>query len=154
MFEGTHFQNAYVCDDIEAGIAAFRAAGLARDPRILETSDMVDTPDGPKKQELRVAIFRLSGLTYELIQPVVDETGVYANCRDNGGVVRFHHTCSRVEDWDEFKARLEQSDFPVVFGRDYGEGQIKYVYLDARKTLGHYVEFTWMPEDQWRGKPG
>ena len=151
MFAGSHFQNAYVCDDIEAAIAAFREAGLAKDPRILETNDMVDTPDGPKAMELKVAIFRLGGLTYELIQPVLDETGVYSNAPGSGGAVRFHHTCARVADWDEFRAQLAGSEFPVAMERDYGEGQIKYVYLDARKALGHYVEFTWMPESMWRG---
>ncbi len=65
--------------------------------------------------------------------------------------MRFHHTCARVADWDEFRAQLAGSEFPVAMERDYGEGQIKYVYLDARKALGHYVEFTWMPESMWRG---
>ncbi len=101
--------------------------------------------------ELKVAIFRFGGLTYELIQPIHDETGVYGNAPDNGGAVRFHHACSRVEDWDAFRAEAELSPFPVAMERDYGDGQVKYAYLDARKTLGHYVEFTWMPETMWRG---
>lgn len=153
MFEGKHFQNAYVCDNIEAAIAALQKAGLTKQPRILHTSDTVDTPGGPRKQELKVAIARLAGLTYELIEPVVDETGVFANCRDNGGAMRLHHTCARVEDWEAFRARLADSEFPVAVEKDYGEGQVKYAYLDARKALGHYLEYTWMPEDQWRGKP-
>ncbi len=150
MFAGKHFQNAYVCDDIESAIAAFQAAGLEKQPRILHSNDMVDTPDGPKAIELKVAIIRLAGLTYELIQPVRDETGVYANCKDNGGTVRFHHTCCRVEDWHAFRAEAAKSGLPVAMERDYGEGQVKYAYFDARDTLGHYVEFMWMPEDQFR----
>jgi Glyoxalase/Bleomycin resistance protein/Dioxygenase superfamily len=150
MFAGTHFQNGYVCDDIEAAIAAFQAAGLKKQPRILTSNDTVDTPDGPRAMELKVAIFRLAGLTYELIQPVRDETGVYANAPDNGGAVRFHHTCCRVDDWQAFKAEVAGSGFPLAMERDYGEGQTKYAYFDGRASLGHYVEFMWMPEEQFR----
>lgn len=151
MFPGKHFQNAYVCDDIDAALEAFKAAGLATEPRIMHSNGPVETPHGTKQVEMKIAIFRLNSLTYEIIQPINDESGVYANAADNGGVVRFHHSCCRVDDWDALRAEVEASEFPVAMEYDFGEGQVKAVYLDAREKLGHYIEFTWMPESMWRG---
>lgn len=151
MFPGKHFQNAYVCDDIDAALEAFKAAGLATEPRIMHSNGPVETPQGTKQVEMKIAIFRLNSLTYEIIQPINDESGVYANAADNGGVVRFHHSCCRVDDWDALRAEVEASEFPVAMEYDFGEGQVKAVYLDAREKLGHYIEFTWMPESMWRG---
>lgn len=151
MFPGKHFQNAYVCDDIDAALEAFKAAGLATAPRIMHSNGPVETPHGTKQVEMKIAIFRLNSLTYEIIQPINDESGVYANAADNGGVVRFHHSCCRVDDWDALRAEVEASEFPVAMEYDFGEGQVKAVYLDAREKLGHYIEFTWMPESMWRG---
>ena len=152
MFAGKHFQNAYVCDDIDAALEAFKAAGLEKEPRIMHSNGPANTPDGIKNVEMKVAIFRLNVLTYEIIQPINDETGVYANAKDNGGAVRFHHTCCRVDDGAALRADVEKSEFPVAMEYDTGEGQVKAVYLDARAKLGHYIEFTWMPESMWRGR--
>jgi len=30
------------------------------------------------------------------------------------------------------------------------EGGLKFLYLDARKVFGHYIEYTWMPEPMWQ----
>ena len=49
MLIGQHYQNGYVCDDIEAAIAEFKAHGLAKAPVIIPVDQMVDTifKDGP-----------------------------------------------------------------------------------------------------------
>ena len=112
MLAGKHFQNAYVCDDIDAALQAFKAAGLEREPRIMHSNGPAQTPDGPRNVEMKVAIFRLNGLTYEIIQPITDETGVYANAADNGGAVRFHHTCCRVDDWATCARKWMPPNFP------------------------------------------
>ncbi|WP_395332687.1 hypothetical protein WBP06_05615 [Novosphingobium sp. BL-8H] len=27
---------------------------------------------------------------------------------------------------------------------------LKFLYLDARKVFGHYIEYTWMPDAMWQ----
>ena len=149
MLVGKHYQNGYVCDDIEAAIALFRARGLDRDPIVIPVEQEVQTPVGPKRQQLKICMFWLNGVQYELIQPFVDEAQVYANAPANGGPIRFHHICLKVDDWDEFRAAVDAQDFLVVMERDLGPDRLRFVYLDARKAFGHYLEYTCMPAAMW-----
>ena len=147
MLVGEHTQNGYVCDDIEEGIAHFRARGLDRDPMIIPVDQQVKTPSGLRRHQLRITMFWLNGLQYELIQPIVDETNVYANAPSNGASIRFHHICMKVDDWGDFRARVEGQDLPVAF--EGGGDELKFLYLDGRKAFGHYLEYTWMTDPAW-----
>ncbi|MFA7586693.1 MAG: VOC family protein [Novosphingobium sp.] len=149
MLVGKHYQNGYICDDIEQGIALFQQRGLDRDPMIIPVEQNVQTPAGPRLQQLRISMFWLNGLQYELIQPIVDEANVYANAPSNGGPLRFHHICLRVPDWTEFRTAVDRQDFPVVMERDLGPDSLRFAYLDARKVFGHYLEYTCMTDAMW-----
>ncbi len=149
MLVGQHYQNGYVCDDIEAAIAVFKARGLDKDPTIIPVDQAVETPDGPKRQKSRICMFWLNGVQYELIEVEIDETGVYANAQDNGGPMRFHHVCMRVPDWASFRAAVDAQDLPVAFERDLGPDKLNFLYLDGRKAFGHYLEYTCMPDAMW-----
>jgi len=150
MLIGKHYQNGYVCDDIEAGIAVFRARGLDKDPQIIPVEQKVQTPSGLKAQKSRICMFWINGLQYELIEPIVDEVGVYAHAPSNGGPVRFHHICLRVDNWEEFRAQVAKQDLPVVMERDLGPDRLRFLYLDGRKAFGHYLEYTWMSDAMWQ----
>ena len=149
MLEGTHYQNGYICDDIEAAIAVFKTRGLDKDPMIIPVEQEVDTPRGPRKQQLKIAMFWIGGVQYELIQPIIDEVDVYAHAPANGGPMRFHHTCQRVTDWDSFRARVAEQDLPVVMERDLGPDKLRFIYLDGRKAFGHFLEYTQMSDAMW-----
>lgn len=146
MFGGRHFQNAYVCDDIEAALDAFRRRGLCNEVNILDVDQVVQTPAGDRSLRNRVAFVWQGDLQYELIEPVED-IGCYANAQDNGGPLRFHHTNTRVPDWDLFRRQVDRQDLPVVIEK-IGEGA-KWLYLDGRRLFGHYLEYTWMDEPSW-----
>ena len=150
MLLGHHYQNAYICDDIEEGIAQFRGRGLMREPGIHEIDQPVDTPSGEVVNSVKLAFIWIGNLQYELIQPISDPLGVYANCRSNGGPLRFHHICMRVPDWSNFREAVTRQDLPYVFSRDLGPGQLKFLYLDGREKFGHYLEYTWMSEETWQ----
>ena len=151
MLEGLHYQNAYVCDDLEAGIDLFRGKGLVKEPVIIPVDQEVMTPEGLKRQKSRICFIWIGDLQYELIETEIDEVGLYANCLSNGGPLRFHHVCLRVDDWADFRARADEQEFPIAMERaSAGEGDLKFLYLDARKMFGHYIEYTWMPEVMWQ----
>lgn len=149
MLEGLHYQNAYVCDNIEAGIDLFRGRGLQKEPVIIPVEQEVQTPNGPKRQKVRICFIWIDGFQYELIEVIEDGVGLYGNCLSNGGALRFHHICMKIDDWDGFRARVDQQKFPVAMERDLGGDQLKFLYLDARSVFGHYLEYTWMSEAQW-----
>jgi hypothetical protein len=149
MLVGQHYQNGYVCDDIEEAIALFKAHGLECDPKIIDVEQTVQTPSGPKNQQMRISMFWHNGVQSELIQPIVDEVGCYANACSNGGPIRFHHICLRVPEWTEFRAACDRQDFPVVMERDLGPEALRFIYLDGRKAFGHYLEYTHMSDAMW-----
>lgn len=149
MLLGHHYQNAYVCDDIEAGIGQFRGRGLLKEPQIIEVDQPVDTPNGEVINSIKLCFIWIGDVQYELIQPISDPLGVYDNCLSNGGPLRFHHICMRVPDWSEFRAAVDKQDLPLVFERNMGEDSLKFLYLDGRKVFGHYLEYTWMTDAAW-----
>jgi hypothetical protein len=92
-------------------------------------------------------MFWLNGLQYELIEPELDEAGVYANSAGKEGPIRFHHICMKVENWDDFRSRVSQQNFPLAL--EGGGDDLKFLYLDARKVFGHYLEYVWMTDATW-----
>jgi len=151
MLEGLHYQNAYVCDNLEAGINVFLGRGLVKEPTIIPVDQEVMTPQGLKRQKSRICFIWIGDLQYELIENEVDEVGIYANCLSNGGPLRFHHICFRIDDWADFRARVDSQEFPIAMERaGAGENDLKFLYLDARKVFGHYLEYTWVPEPMWQ----
>ena len=149
MFEGHLYQLGYVCDNLEEGIEQFRGRGMTHDPHIIEVEQPVNTPQGEFINHLRLAFIWIGEMQYELIQPLTDPLGIYANCTSNGGPLRFHQICMRVADWADFRARVDQQDLPMVMERDMGEGNLKFLYLDGRSKFGHYLEYTWMTDAAW-----
>jgi hypothetical protein len=149
MLVGQHYQNGYVCDDIEQGIDLFMAHGLEKRPQVIPVEQDVQTPDGVKHQEMKIAMFWHNGVQSELIQPIVDEVNVYCNAPSNGAPIRFHHICLRVPEWTDFRAACDKQDFPVVMERDLGPDALRFIYLDGRKAFGHYLEYTHMSDQMW-----
>ena len=150
MFEGHLYQLGYVCDNLEEGIAQFRGRGMTHEPHIIEVEQPVNTPNGDEYiNHIRLCFIWIGDIQYELIQAITDPLGVYANAPSNGGPIRFHQICMRVNDWTDFRARVDKQDLPVVFERDMGGDNLKFLYLDGRSRFGHYLEYTWMTDAAW-----
>ena len=61
---------------------------------------------------------------------------------------RFHHSCARVPDWEDFRRRVDEQPYPVVIEGASG-GDLKFLFLDTRDLLGHFLEYTWMTDASW-----
>lgn len=150
MIEGQFYQLGYVCDNLEYGIAQFRGRGMTHEPRIVEVDQPVNSPQGEVINKLRLCFIWIGDVQYELIQPLTDPLGIYANALSNGAPIRFHQICMRVEGgWEDFLARVKAQDLPLVMWRDMGGDNLKFLYIDARATMGHYLEYVWMTDQSW-----
>lgn len=148
MLEGRHYQNAYVTRNLEKAMAAFTARADVRNAVQLEATTEVLTSEGRKSQTLKMAFVWVGDLQYEFIEPVAEAVPVFSTWLPDGDGPRFHHSCARVDDWEDFRRRARQQPYPVLFEGASGEG-LKFLYLDARDLLGHYLEFCWMTDDRW-----
>ena len=149
MITGHHYQNAYICDDIEAAVADFAGRADIGNVTPFEVEQQLWTPAGTKRVATKLAFIWIGDLQYELIQVLADESGIYSHYKDNGGIMHFHHSCARVADWDDFRAAVERQKLPVVLERaNEGDG-LKFLYLDGRKFCGHYLEYVWMTDEMW-----
>ena len=147
--QGHHFQNAYITRDIEKGLATFAQWGV--EPFLRHEADIeIQTPSGPARLANRIAFLWVDNLQYELIQPVSGYVDFYTNELPADDSMRFHHVCSRVEDWDAFRAGIDESSLVLEGGHDH----LRFCYIDARDTVGHYLEFNWMVPEMWKAIGG
>jgi len=149
MLTGRHYQNAYICNDIDAAIEQFAARADIGKVTPFDVEQMLRTPDGIKRVASRLAFIWVAGIQYELIQVVADDTGIYSNFCSNGGPLHFHHVCMRVPVWEPFRAAVTQQVLPVVLERANEGDQLKFLYLDGRSFCGHYLEYVWMTDEMW-----
>lgn len=152
MLTGQHYQNAYLCDDIEAAIEKMRSYYSFGEIPIIDVDQQVKTKDGLKHLVSRICFIWIDNLQIELIQPIKDETGIYKcdPALTANGALHFHHSCARISDWDKFRAAVDQQDLSLAIERSDDNPHLKYLYLDARSLLGHYLEFTWMSDEMWK----
>jgi len=147
MLEGRHYQNAYVTRDIDRAVAGFKTRSAVRDIRVFEAPTEVQTPGGRGMLVSRLAFIWIDNLQYELIQPVSGLVDIYRDALPADDSLKFHHICMRIDNWQEFRPRVDRQSFPVVL--EGGGEQLRFLYLDARAFLGHYLEYVWMTAERW-----
>ena len=148
MIEGRHYQNAYVTRNLETTVAAVTARSAPRSAVQFEATTEVLTSQGRKPQTLKMAFIWIGDLQYEFIEPVSEAVAMFSTWLPDGDMPRFHHSCARVSDWDEFRRRVDEQPCPVVLEGESGE-ELKFLFLDSRELLGHYLEYTWMTDARW-----
>jgi len=152
MIEGQHYQNAYVTRNIEKAIDDFSARAQVRNLLHFEVTNEAWTTEGWGSQTNKLAFIWVDDLQYELIEPVGGAVAIYRDALPADDRPRFHHICMRIDDWDDFRGRVDQQPYPVVL--EGGGGELKFLYLDAREFLGHYLEYTWMTDERWQQMGG
>jgi hypothetical protein len=150
MYLERHYQNAYVTPDINKAIEAMKAQYGLTDADVLytEATTPVWTPNGSGQNTSKLAFIWIGKLQYELIEPVSGPSDLYSAAVDPDQLLRFHHVAMRVMDWDSFRAAVDKQKHPVAIEGE-GGGGLKFLYLDARETLGHYLEYVYAPPEFW-----
>lgn len=153
MLAGKHYQNGYITRNIDKAIETFRSrGGVTSDIVSFEVAVEVTTPKGRGTAVNKLAFIWIDNLQYELIQPVSGLVDVYTEQLPDDDSVKFHHSCTRVDDWDSFRANVDKMGYPVVL--EGGSDMLKFIYLDARDLLGHYLEYVWMVPERWTAMGG
>jgi len=148
MLLENHYQNAYVTRDLDGALGIFRTQYDFDGFKRYEVSYELSTPAGRGSASVKLALGWIGNVQYELIQPVSGLVDVYREGLDDRSPMRFHHVCMRVPDWAEFRARVDQERRPVVM-EGGTPGHLLWLYVDARDTLGHYLEYCWMTPERW-----
>ena len=157
MFLRGHMQNAYVTHDVDKAVEMIADRfGIDKFDRF-EPDMVVLTPQGERPMITRVASAWLGGLNIELIEPVsgyVDHYVAMLPQDRTDAVPRFHHMSFRRDDESAMREEIARLGLPLAFE---GPVAIKnpipslvFIYLDARQTLGHYIEFTWKSPEGWK----
>jgi Glyoxalase/Bleomycin resistance protein/Dioxygenase superfamily len=149
MFLQNHYQNAYVTRDIKKAIALFRTQYNFEDFTEFEIANEISTPAGRGICALKMALGWIGNLQYELIEPVSGMVDIFKADLPDEYPMRLHHICMRVNDWDAFRAEVDRRKWPVVIEGSGRGGQLQYIYVDARESLGHYLEYCWMTSERW-----
>jgi hypothetical protein len=148
------FQFGYVTNDIEQaihnmqkqyGVKNFLNAGVI--PSNVKLAD-----GSVANNELILAFANVGQQQVELIQPVNDVSGFYANALRSGNKTEgnefeivLHHLGCRffdIEQWHAFRDQLDLEQHTLAF-ENVG-GDFHYLYTDERKTLGHFLEYMWL----------
>jgi Glyoxalase/Bleomycin resistance protein/Dioxygenase superfamily len=147
MLEGYHYQNAYVTRDVDKWIDIFHQRAKVDRVLTYEGSTPVTSAEGNGIQTNKLAFIWVGDLQYELIQPISGSVRLFSDALPADDGLKFHHICMRIGDWDEFRGRADQQPYPVAL--EGGSDKLRFLYLDARPFLGHYVEYTWMTDERW-----
>ena len=111
--------------------------------------------DGTGPCHVKVALGWAGPLNIELIEPVSGNVRHYLEYlpkdeADNSP--RLHHICMRVPDWEKARAEVKEKNWPVAY--EGGVPGCLFVYVDARESLGHYVEYLWASDEMWPAMGG
>ncbi len=148
MLEGRIYQNAYVTRNIDQTVAAFTAQADARSAVQFEATSQVLTGVGRASQTIKLAFIWVGDFQYEVIEPVREAVPLFSSWLPEDDGPRFHHSCARVDDWQDFRRRVAETPYPVVL--EGGSEGLNFLFLDTRPLLGHYMEYTWMSDTAWQ----
>jgi len=145
-----HYQNAYVTHDREAAMEMFAARYGVKDWITFDPELPMRTTDGERLQKVKVAAAWAGWMQIELIEPVSGyiEPFLHALPADKADPSpRFHHISLRRDDLEAMRAEADALGLPFVC--EGGIPDIMYRYLDARSTLGHFLELLWASPAGW-----
>lgn len=146
-----HYQNAYVTHDFDRAKAAIDAKWGAVDWIVFEPDMILKTPDGDKEASVKAGLAWYGGMQLELIQSTKGWNGQYdmmlpADRSDFSP--RFHHIAVRRENEAKMRAEIAGLGLPLRFEGSV-PGVMVFIYLDARATLGHFIEYVWATPEGW-----
>ncbi|MFB9858728.1 VOC family protein [Paenarthrobacter aurescens] len=142
-FEGQHVshmpltQVAWVVRDLQQAISQWVNLGVGP----FFTLDVVDLPVSyrgePSSVSMAIGLAQAGSVQIELIQQTSDKPSAYTE-GEPSGAAGVHHISRALGGYDENIARLQDDGLVLVSEARWGE--TRFCYLDARDTLGCFIE--------------
>ncbi len=146
MLDGQYFHKGYVTRNISRAMEGLsNLYGMRFE--CIEASGEVQTQDGPKTIEMKLALGWHGNLEYELIEPLGGYVDFYREMLAEDATPRLHHTGVLVDDWAKLEADIAAHGLPVLVSGDLGE--IRYAYVDTSAALGHHIEYMSESDAMW-----
>jgi hypothetical protein len=151
MLLNNFFQNAYVTHSLDFAVEqAKKHHGIEKFIFFEPDMEVYTATHGHGPCKVKVALAWIGDLQLEFIEPVSGLVHHYLDYlpKDKSDKsLRFHHMCMRWANWDEARAEVDRKKWKVAY--EGGVDGVKFVYLDARETLGHYLEYLWASDEMW-----
>jgi hypothetical protein len=144
------FQNGYITHDLDRAIDCCAPLLGTSDFAVMEVELPLTTAAGDKSMRVRVGTAWRGALQIELIQPLSGHIASYLNVLPTDradAVPRFHHVAVRRENLEGMRREAAELRLPVVF--ETGGSGISSIFIDARKQIGHYLEFVCADSQGW-----
>ena len=106
----------------------------------------VSTPKGPGILNLLISFAYLGDVCIEFVEPLLEgDSGIYSSVLPEEGFgLVIHHLGyligGEMDDWRKFRSRIP--DDLVLLEGGVGDDR-RFLYLDTRAQLGHYIEYVW-----------
>jgi catechol 2,3-dioxygenase-like lactoylglutathione lyase family enzyme len=142
-----HYQNGYVTRDLDRAVDLFSRRFGAIRFGYFEAEVPVLTADGPATMALRLAAGWAGHINIEIVQPISGAVDHYRTLLPADTGMRLHHVALRSDDLSAMEAEIAALGHPLAFGGD-SEAMV-FRYVDARDTLGHYLEYVWKAPGGW-----
>lgn len=131
-------QHAYVTTDIDRAQTVF-----AENYGVTQFMTMRDIPYG-EGCALHIALAYADNAMIELIQPIGDIPLYQCRLPAQGFALRFHHLGHFLDseaEWQDILAQVTAKKMKVAAQGD--SGGLKYLYVDLRDSLDHFVEYVY-----------
>jgi hypothetical protein len=151
VFFDNQYQLAYVAADLDEGAAVLEAEFGAPKFKPLGGRDIIEnrvwTPAGDRDIVMKASISQVGGLTLELLQPISGAVDIFTEMLVPGQAIRLHHIGMRTQDIDRMRTENEKLGRQVVMAGGFDTA--RFIYVDARATLGHFLEYAAAPPEHW-----
>jgi len=145
-----HFQNAYVTRNLDKTLDVFRSLYGINDFLCVDPDIDVLTPEGMRHTSCRAAMgWADERLMIEIIEPGPGTLDIYSHFLPEDDSPRLHHVGMRSIDWNATHQQVAQLGAPIAMEHRMPEG-LNFIYIDTRKTLGHYIEYIWALPEMWQ----
>jgi len=138
------YQIAYVTRDLRLATARLESQYGVADFLTLRLELDLRVPAA--RATVNVGIAWVDDLQIEVIEPIEGAIDIYAAALPSATqLMAVHHLAMRIPSqpqWEDLLAQLPEHKVVLVGGRE----EMRFVYVDERNTLGHYLEYVWMSE--------
>jgi hypothetical protein len=145
-----HYQNGYVTHDLDRAMEVIAERCGVTDLDVFDIDVPVTTREGERRLGMRLATGWLGGTNIEIMQPVSGHVEpLTAMLPDDPAdpIPRFHHIAMRRDDLDQMRAEIAASGLALAYAGE-PPGMV-FAYLDARESLGHFIELVWKAPGGW-----